>query len=224
MDIFEIRRQNLRDLITKRFNGRIAGLADAIDRAPSYISRCVTGKPEHRKRIGEQLARDIELRLEIPLLSLDRDRADEGHGNVAPMVQPHRKPREYPLISWIAAGERAESPDNFAPGDGEELLESTENAGPHGYWLTVKGQSMKSEGAPSFPPGVRILIQPEGYEVISGRFYVAKHLDGETTFKQYVRDAGVEYLQPLNPSFKTVEMDDEWRLIGRVIDAKIPGL
>lgn len=221
MDIFEIRRQNLRDLITKRFNGRIAGLADAIDRAPSYISRCVTGKPEHRKRIGEQLARDIELKLEIPLLSLDRDKSDEvGHGNVIPTVQPHRKPRKYPLISWIAAGERAESPDNFAPGDGEEMLESTENAGPCGYWLTVKGQSM----TPTFPPGVHILIQPEGYEVISGRYYVAKHQDGETTFKQYTRDAGSEYLAPLNPSYKTIELTDEWRLIGRVVDAKIPGL
>jgi SOS-response transcriptional repressor LexA len=148
---------------------------------------------------------------------------EEGIGNIAPALQPHRR-MVYPLISWIAAGERAESPDNYHPGDGEEMLESTENAGQGGYWLTVKGQSMKSEGSPSFPDGIKILVRPEGFDVISGKYYVAKHRDGETTFKQYLRDAGSEYLVPLNPSFKTIEMDDEWRLIGRVIDAKLTGL
>lgn len=144
--------------------------------------------------------------------------------NVEATLQPHRSPRHYPLISWVAAGERAESPDNHCPGDGEEMIESTENAGQHGYWLTVKGHSMKSDSTPSFPEGIKILVRPEGFDVISGKFYVAKHRDGETTFKQYVRDAGTEYLVPLNPTFKTVEMDGEWRIIGRVVDAKITGL
>ncbi|WP_444757167.1 S24 family peptidase [Pseudomonas sp. A014] len=71
MDIYEIRRSNLRELVTERFNGRIAGLAEAIDRAPSYLSRCLTGKTEHRKRIGESLARDIEDRLDLPRFWLD---------------------------------------------------------------------------------------------------------------------------------------------------------
>lgn len=144
--------------------------------------------------------------------------------NVGPALQPHRKPKPYPLISWVAAGERAESPDNFTPGDCEELIESTENAGDYGYWLDVKGTSMISDGSPSFPPGIKILVRPEGYDVISGKFYVAKHVDGETTFKQYIRDTGTEYLVPLNPAYKTVEMDGEWRIIGRVVDAKITGL
>jgi SOS-response transcriptional repressor LexA len=144
--------------------------------------------------------------------------------NVEATLQPHRSPQLYPLISWVAAGERAESPDNHCPGDGEEVIESTENAGPHGFWLTVKGHSMKSDGTPSFPEGIKILVRPEGFDVISGKFYIAKHIDGETTFKQYVRDAGTEYLVPLNPAFKTVEMDGEWRIIGRVVDAKITGL
>lgn len=225
MDIYETRRRNLRALIDARFGGRIARLADAIDRAPSYVSRCLSESGDHKKRIGEQFARDIELTVGIPLLTLDREpRSESEHANVIPVVHPHRKPREYPLISWIAAGERAESPDNYLPGDCEEMIESTENAGERGYWLTVKGLSMKSEGSPSFPPGIRILVRPEGYDVISGKFYIAKHRDGETTFKQYSRDAGSEYLVPLNPAFSTVKMDDDWHIIGRVIDAKIPGL
>ena len=70
--------------------------------------------------------------------------------------------------------------------------------------------------------GMRILVQPEGFDLVSGKFYIAKLLDtGETTFKQYVRDAGLEFLQPLNNQFPTLQITDNVRIIGRVVDAKI---
>ena len=144
--------------------------------------------------------------------------------NIAETAQPWRVARKYPLISWIAAGSKAESPDNFAAGGADEHLESTENAGECGYWLDVRGQSMTSQTNPSFPEGTKILIKPEGFDLISGKFYIARHRDGEKTFKQYVYDAGYEYLLPLNPAFKPLEIDGDWEIIGRVIDAKIPGL
>lgn len=144
--------------------------------------------------------------------------------NLEPMLQPTRAAKEYPMISWVAAGERAESPDHFEPGVADEWLQSTENAGPHGYWLQVKGKSMVSDTPPSFPEGTPILVKPEGFDLISGKFYIFKHLEGETTFKQFVRDAGRSYLVPLNTSFEQQAFDDQWRAIGRVIDAKITGL
>ncbi len=142
--------------------------------------------------------------------------------NVEPALQPSRGPQTYPLISWVAAGQRADSPDDFVPGVAEDWLPSTENAGPHGYWLLVKGPSMTSTTSPSFPDGTPILIRPEGFDLISGKFYIARHRDGETTFKQYIYDAGREYLVPLNAKFETVEMDGAWDIIGRVIDQKAP--
>lgn len=142
--------------------------------------------------------------------------------NVEMALQPSRAPQTYPLISWVAAGQRADSPDNFVPGVAEDWLPSTENAGPHGYWLLVKGPSMTSTTSPSFPDGTPILIRPEGFDLISGKFYIARHRDGETTFKQYIYDAGREYLVPLNAKFETVEMDGAWDIIGRVIDQKAP--
>lgn len=152
--------------------------------------------------------------------------SDQGaqHANVGPTIQPYRDAKEYPLISWIAAGVWQESCDNFHPGDAEEWIDSHANAGPCGYWLTVKGKSMvaPSEGV-SFTPGMRILVQPEGFDLISGRYYIARLLStGETTFKQYIRDAGTEYLQPLNPNYKTMEMGADVEIIGRVVDAKLP--
>lgn len=142
--------------------------------------------------------------------------------NVEMALQPSRPPQTYPLISWVAAGQRADSPDNFLPGVAEDWLPSTENAGPHGYWLLVKGPSMTSATGPTFPDGTPILIRPEGFDLVSGKFYIARHRDGETTFKQYIYDAGREYLVPLNTKFETVEMDGAWDVIGRVIDQKAP--
>lgn len=151
------------------------------------------------------------------------DLGDAGHANVAEVQQPHRLAKEYPLISWVAAGSWAEACDTFLPGDAEEWIESDERAGPHGYWLKVDGESMMPPTGFAFTEGMRILVQPEGFDLISGKFYIAKLLNtGETTFKQYVRDAGVEYLRPLNPSFKTLEITDNVRIIGRVIDARPP--
>lgn len=74
MDIFEIRRQNLRLLVKEKFNGKIAALAGAVDRAASYLSRCLTDNPSHRKGIGERVARDIESKLLLPVNWLDIDR------------------------------------------------------------------------------------------------------------------------------------------------------
>lgn len=140
------------------------------------------------------------------------------HSNVAPTQQPHRAAKEYPLISWVAAGCWQESCDNFQPGSADEWLLSSENAGPHGYWLEVKGASM----LPTFTERMRILVQPEGFDLVSGKFYIAKLIDtGETTFKQYVRDAGLEFLQPLNTAYPTLQITDNVRIIGRVVDAKI---
>lgn len=92
MDIYETRRSNLRSLVSSRFNGRIAGLAEAVGKAPSYMSRCLTGKPEHRKRIGEQMARDIEKALSLDLLWLDK-----VHGDSSPPTSKHcaRDPNEH---------------------------------------------------------------------------------------------------------------------------------
>lgn len=151
------------------------------------------------------------------------------HSNVAPTQAPYKPGKAYPLISWVAAGGWMESCDNFEPGDAEEWISSEENAGQHGYWLEVKGRSMfdPSGQAPvSFPPGHRILVQPEGFDVISGKFYIARLRDRsgqwETTFKQYIRDAGVEYLQPINPSFETLKIDENVEIIGRIKDTRPP--
>lgn len=60
--------------------------------------------------------------------------------------------------------------------------------------------------------------------MISGKYYVIKLESGESTFKQYIEDAGHKYLRPLNPNYRTIEIDSPFKVIGRVVDTKMTGL
>lgn len=203
-------------------------IAEAAGITPTSVTLYLNGTNALNARFASVLSRLIEepiekfsprLAAEISALAAATDPGNVSHANL-----PFKAFRQYPVISWVAAGTRRESGNCYADGVAEELVGSTENAGPNGYWLHVKGRSMTCSGYPTFPEGCLILVQPEGFELVSGRFYIAQHRDGEATFKQYVYDAGHEYLVPLNPDFETVRMDEHWEIIGRVVDAKITGL
>ncbi|WP_240964829.1 LexA family protein [Pseudomonas multiresinivorans] len=177
---------------------------------------------------GENLmavARELQCSPEWLLSGKGQPGEPGSHSNVRPARTPYREAKGYPLISWIIAGEWAESCDNFQPGDAEEWFTSEANAGPKGYWLEVEGDSMIAPPGSgySFTPGTLILVRPEGFDLVSGKLYVAKMLDtDETTFKVYIRDFGASYLKPLNPAFRTLEINDNVQIIGRVVDARPP--
>lgn len=204
-------------------------ISDIAGISPASVNQYLNGTNALNARFASVLARLLEEPVESfsPRLASEiaQMAASTDHSNVAPMLQPHREAREYPLITWVAAGERLESSVCYPTGIADEWLTSTENAGPRGYWLKVKGKSMTSDTPPSFPEGTPILIRPEGFDLISGKFYIARHtISGETTFKQYSLDAGVGYLVALNPDYQAVALDGTWEIIGRAIDAKITGM
>lgn len=198
-------------------------LAEAAGITPASANQYLRGINPLNARFAAVLAK----MLQEPIESFSPRLAAEisEMANVGPMIQPRREATEYPLITWVDAGLGIESSASYPTGISDEWLSSTENAGPKGYWLRVKGKSMTSDTPPTFPEGTPILIRPEGFDVISGKFYVARNtVSGETTFKQYAMDAGVGYLVPLNPSYQPVVLDDNWEIIGRAIDAKITGM
>ncbi|MBA6102476.1 XRE family transcriptional regulator [Pseudomonas monteilii] len=203
-------------------------IAEAAGITPVSVNQYLKGINPLNARFATVLARMLGEPIESfsPRLAAEiAEMAAASNVNVAPMLQPHREAREYPLLSWVVAGNALESSTSHPAGIADEWLTSTENAGPNGYWLAVKGRSMTSDTPPSFPEGTPILIRPEGFELISGKFYIARHnATGEHTFKQYVQDAGVGYLVPLNPEYQTVVLDDNWEIVGRAIDAKITGM
>lgn len=71
----------------------------------------------------------------------------------------------------------------------------------------------------SFPEGTILIVDPNR-EAMPGDFVIAKDVDTQqATFKRLATDGGRWYLKPLNPQFKTVEIDDpSLRVIGRVVE------
>lgn len=213
----------------KELNLNKRKIADEIGVSPAAVAHYLSGINALNIKFASALARLLGEPVDkfSPRLAAEISgfAATTGNSNVSPMLQPYREAKEYPLITWVDAGQGIESSPSYPSGISDEWLSSTENAGPKGYWLRVKGKSMTSDTPPTFPEGTPILIRPEGFDVISGKFYIARNtVNGETTFKQYAMDAGVGYLVPLNPSYNPVVLDDSWEIIGRAIDAKIIGM
>ena len=182
------------------------------------IHRILTGESlSPRRENVERIARALQVSQDWLFFGTDQNVTAQAKASSL-WASPPNQAKKYPLISWVAAGAWQESCDNFHPGDADEWIESPENAGPHGYWLTVKGPSMQ----PDFPEGSRILVRPEGFDLSSGKLCIARLKDsGETTFKQYLRDGGAAYLQPLNPAFPIMPITENVEIIGVVIDGKM---
>jgi SOS-response transcriptional repressor LexA len=131
--------------------------------------------------------------------------------------------RKVPLISWVEAGLLNDISDPYSPGDAEEWVSTTESSpSSEAFALRVSGSSMTSpdpDAQYSFPEGTILIVDPNR-EAMPGDFVIAKDVDTQqATFKRLATDGGRWYLKPLNPQFKTVEIDDpSLRVIGRVVE------
>lgn len=131
---------------------------------------------------------------------------------------------EYPLISWVSAGNWCEALEPYHRKVIDKWYETTVYCSEESFWLEVKGDSMTSPSGLSIPEGMVILVDPS-VEPVSGKLVVAKiDSDNEATFKQYIVDAGNHYLKPLNPQYRMIEINGNCRIIGVVVDAKIARL
>ncbi|WP_439821376.1 S24 family peptidase [Pseudomonas sp. HLG18] len=115
MEIKDIRRARVRQIIDRDFGGKDANFAARVDKQPSYISRLFTDKAEHLRNIGEKMARDFEMKCGLAPGSLDRP-LSEGELSAA-SVSGAAKPRiqvEIPLSS-------IETWDDETPLDDDEV-------------------------------------------------------------------------------------------------------
>jgi hypothetical protein len=81
VDVADVRRKNLQELVQTRFHGIRAGLAKAAGKNRNQINLCLTPNEKLRRRMGEDQARDIEAALNLPMGWLDED-----HGKAAGLV------------------------------------------------------------------------------------------------------------------------------------------
>ncbi|WP_016854765.1 LexA family protein [Halomonas smyrnensis] len=220
MNIADRRRDNLKALLNDRFEGKRAALAHAIEREPSYISRCLSDKA-HRKKIGEDFARHIEKALGLAQGWLDREPDTATASNVQEAPQPIRYHR-YPVISRVQAGAWTECVTPYEPG-AEPHEESTDyRAQGRAFWLEVQGDSMTAPAGsrPSVPEGTLVLFDT-GIEAVPGKLVAALLADSnEATFKQLIEDGGQRFLKALNPAYPLIPINGNCRILGVAVEAK----
>ncbi|HEN3368637.1 TPA: helix-turn-helix domain-containing protein [Yersinia enterocolitica] len=124
-----------------------------------------------------------------------------------------------PVLSWVQAGAFSEVDDGFIELDADRWVPSAKKPSDRSFWLEVKGDSMTTPMGVSFPEGMLILVDPDR-AVHDGDLCVAYLTNKKAaTFKKYVEDAGDHFLKPLNPSWPLTVIDEDCRIIGKVIDA-----
>lgn len=145
-------------------------------------------------------------------------------GDKSPLPVANAIPEKYfktsyafPVVSWVSAGLGCEAMQSEYY---EDYINTDINAGKYGFWLEVKGDSMTAQTGISFPEGMYILINPE-MQLKNSDFIVAKLIEtNEATFKQYIEEAGIKYLKPLNSAYRMRELNECWKIVGKVVDAR----
>ncbi|MEW5248641.1 LexA family protein [Microbulbifer sp. 2201CG32-9] len=214
MDIGEIRRENLRQLVNQYKSKAEFGRRHGVD--PTYVSQLLN---KHRN-FGEKAARKMEGKLGLKPLTLD-DPSEESSSAKKKLVTPHANlapgPEicaRVPLISWVQAGDWAEAVDTFQPGEAEEWRETTARVGPHAFALRVQGDSMTAPVGLSIPEGSVVIVDPDA-DYTNGSIVVAKLEDTqEATLKRLAIDGPNKYLKPLNPTYAPILINGNCRIVG----------
>jgi SOS-response transcriptional repressor LexA len=122
-----------------------------------------------------------------------------------------------PIISWVQAGKKQAVVDAYQPGAADEWEKYTVPASKHAFALRVRGDSM----TPDFPEGTVIIVDPE-VQARDGDYVVVRFEESnEATFKRLVVDGPLRLLKPLNSAYPTIQVTEDARLCGVVIEANM---
>lgn len=130
---------------------------------------------------------------------------------------------KYPLFAKVEAGFFEREFNRFTERDALCWIATAIKASDNAFWLEVSGHSMTAPtgSRPSFPEGMLILVDPEK-SVDPGDFCIASMDGSEFTFKRFIKDGGVPYLEPLNPQFTLLKCNENCRIVGKVVHAQWP--
>lgn len=215
MDVKQIRYANLIALIAKA--GSTAKLAKRVGTDASYISQ-ITG-PKAKRNVGDEFARQLERAMGMTFGWMDHDHSAEGEINIEYNARNLKAVYE---ISWVQAGRFNGVEDFYDPGDGTRAVYTTAQVGERAFALKVRGDSMTNgAGGRSYPDGCTIIVDPSRQAKPGDRVIVRIDDNEEATFKQLDFDGVKYYLKPLNQRYPIMEMPENARIIGVVVQTLI---
>ena len=144
--------------------------------------------------------------------------------NVTPVPKELlEKRQDVPLLTWVSAGAWLNNQGSFTEADAERWLPCPTAHSKMTFALTVQGDSMTSPypHEKSYPNGTIIYVDPNKQFYNGCRVIALLHTEQAYTFKCYVEDAGRKYLNPLNPTYKSILITPDIEIIGVVIGAFI---
>lgn len=178
MDIHDIRRANLANLITTRFAGNQSALATAIDRQASYVSRCLAESGKNQKPIGEKFARHVESCLGLPHGWLDAPQSENSPRPAATLEPGPTLSRPFKRTKIVGTAQMGPEGywDALTAMDG--WLDVPTND-PDAYSLRVKGDSM----SPAIRSGWVVWCEPN-HNLIPGEYVMVRRTNGECMVKE----------------------------------------
>ncbi|WP_303275518.1 LexA family protein [Acinetobacter soli] len=223
MNISDIRRTKLLQLIDQKANGSQKDFAALVETAPAYLSQIINGTIGQNGKpagVGNALARKIEKNLNLPEGFMDREGMDLPRldNNVDWSNKITNEGRLVPVISWVAAGSFSSIETVLKDTVIDEHLPPNPKCGRNGYGLKVTGNSM----LPRFEPGDRIYVNPDiqTFDLQTGDLVIVACMgDTEATFKKLIIEGHQKYLEPLNPDWpeKIIKLTSDCRLVGKVV-------
>ncbi|MDE9467510.1 LexA family protein [Xenorhabdus bovienii] len=133
--------------------------------------------------------------------------------------------KEVPVISWDQAGQWTDPcPSRISEfptiRNTNDTVFATVKVSDCAFALRTKGDSVTSVSSQFFiPKGSIVIVEPEyGHmpDAIGSLVVVQFGGTGEATIRKLLADGSIYYLTPLNPAFKTIEVNEDCRLIGVV--------
>lgn len=215
MDIFEVRHQNLRHVLSELER---SGSPRAIDQAQrlggmstSFLSQLKGGK-----RMGGEVARKIEAALGKPHGWMDLIQRSDEHSvslfDATAEYVPRSKFRRVPVVGTASLGMDGYWTDLEYPkgqGDGYFEFPTTDK---DAYVLQVRGGSMH----PAIRSGWFVVIEPNKSPQM-GEFVMVKLVDGRSTVKEFLWHRDGEYvLNAISTGDRLVIAEDDIEAIHHV--------
>ncbi|HHR6245018.1 TPA: LexA family protein [Providencia alcalifaciens] len=193
-------------------------LGDAIGMGQSAVAQLLNGVNAINVENAVKLAKALEVSVDdfSPLLAKEIRRMFNSVSEQKIVSNGDRY--MYPLLTKVQAGTFTENSNSYTEKDAYAWIPTAKKASDSAFWLEVEGHSMTAPqgGRPSFPEGMLILIDPKE-PVNVGDFCIAKLNGNEFTFKKLIRESGQTFLEPLNPKFDLIPINENCEIIGKVI-------
>lgn len=203
--------ETISDRVVQRMttlNIKAARIAEHTGASKASVSKWTSGTGNPSSEYIMPLSEILRCSPEWLLTGAGDPPVDSGVSNVAPGPDLINL---VPLLGYVTAGQFRHVRE-LEPHEIEDWFPTVKRLNGHGFALRIEGDSMTSPTGRSFPDGSIVIFDAANKSPENGQLVLAKVVGAdEVTFKKYVRDAGREWLMPLNPDYPPIH--DKFRIL-----------